>query len=405
MAECLTASPSAILTKVYGERDRPIPSINGFRMDEERVHRTFDVPIYNKSYFGSIHRESCTIIETTITMETTYFDASIPQNDDMHQSILIESVSPLPTLGRRRRRKRKRNQISDDSDDCEKENDANLRLILQSENLRVPTISLEESQDDLTIPKTPPASTDALYVDEEGVGWAFDVPIYNKAYFECADFPTDHRFPTTKFAERCIDFACRTDLVVLKDMPSRGGRTRHRIIREPDEVQAAFLKGCTDGRYRQLFVECFTTNGKDIMFDGKTLLKYLTESQIKKREKEGVKPNKRFVIYEKKYGVKESMKCRLYLLLSIYYKHIVWGSVNIGTESPPWYKPSDDDVMGAITVGINQVTAVDLTSYESDDDDGDVAMSRHNRKRVQHYGEVRVKTEPMWTDEHEYASE
>ena len=112
--ECLTASPSAILTKVYGERDRPIPSINGFRMDEERVHRTFDVPIYNKSYFGSIHRESCTIIETTITMETTYFDASIPQNDDMHQSILIESVSPLPTLGRRRRRKRKRNQISDD---------------------------------------------------------------------------------------------------------------------------------------------------------------------------------------------------------------------------------------------------------------------------------------------------
>merc|ERR1719242_641657 len=233
----------------------------------------------------------------------------------------------------------------------------------------------ETSCDDPVLPTPIPSkfsSKDTMTV--------YGVPIYNKDYFQCTQFGTGDQFDICHFAALCIEFACKTDLVVNKSMNMRrrrDGRTSQRTVRYADEVEAAFLKGCPDSQYRQLFVGCFTMDKSSMMLNGKQLRKYQTDLQKEKRKKAGTKATKPFVIYARRWGIKEETKYRLYLLLKLYYRHTTWGVIDIEERPPPWYK-SDDDIISQITEGIKSVV-VDLTEMESDDDEDVEMESRHNR--------------------------
>lgn len=165
------------------------------------------------------------------------------------------------------------------------------------------------------------------------IAYAHNVPIYNKNYYECADFSTnDTYFNNNEFEVLLIRFACKSDLIIDKSDSLRvqfnKNQHRRRKICYKNEAEAAFISGVPDKNYITIFETCFTNNDNEKM---NINLKQDTNND-----------NKKYIIWKNNYGVKKDMKYTLYLLLRLYKKYITFGCINIDEVSPPWYNKSND---------------------------------------------------------------
>merc|ERR1712157_386709 len=112
-----------------------------------------------------------------------------------------------------------------------------------------------------------------------GVGTAYDVPIYYKEYFECADFKTHDEFPMDDFCQKVIGFVCKSDLKIMRDLRQVKGRPlRRREVIKEDEAPCQFIKAVPDSNYLSLFGECFTRIKKEKLKIN--LRKYASKEQL-----------------------------------------------------------------------------------------------------------------------------
>ena len=167
-----------------------------------------------------------------------------------------------------------------------------------------------------------------------GVGTAYGVPIYTSEYFDCAELKRDGPFPMTTFAELCIELATRKDSEIRKDQnlrPSRDGRQRRRAVVKDNEAPCLFVSGCPDPHYLLLFEQCFVSLRSTSCLK-MNLDEYLPLAKRKERKKQC----KRFVLFKRGFGVHRDFRHRLFILMSILRKWMVWGVLNVSKVSPPW---------------------------------------------------------------------
>ena len=263
----------------------------------------------------------------------------------------------------------------------------------------------EEEEDEKDVTQAMDVDIPSAITIEDGVGWAYNVPIYNQKYYDMADFKIDDEFDTADFAKLVIAYACKSDLEIQKAGAMRqvNGRNRERIIYKKDEAEAQFVKGVPDDDYVEIFQSCFTRNKTEKM--DIDLRKYQTAKQATKRGF-GRKSRRQYITWQKNYHIKDDMKYTLYLLLRLYQKHILIGCINLNKYSPPWFKNIDASIASLLN-GIDKI-ALDLTGLDDDEDIDDEMIEKWKKEHKNNgidYSKVKVKREKMDIDEREYDSE
>eukprot|EP01084_Bolivina_argentea_P215125 365203_1 len=246
-------------------------------------------------------------------------------------------------------------------------------------------------KEEIIIPKSFSECKKFKYLNiKNGVGWAYNVPIYNEYYWDCANFEIDSKFDMINFAKLCIESATRKNIEIEKEL--RGGRKR--IIVKEDEADCAFINSVPDEKYKQLFEECFTWKESEMnMRLDIDLRDYCDKEKLLKRK------NREFIVFERYYFIRKDMKYRLNLLLNILKKHNTYGVVKIPVILPAWYQ---NEEFGEAEQLALQFKCIDLTNVESDSDenqDYDVYM-KYN-KNANGNQEIRIKKEFMSEDEYE----
>ncbi len=199
------------------------------------------------------------------------------------------------------------------------------------------------------------------------IGWAYDVPIYNDEYYDCAQFANNNKFDFDNFGLLCLRFAVRSDLKITRDLRqitnSSGSGQRTRRTREFikwGEGETGFYNSVPDAKYRELFGECFIWGN-----DQKHLILNIDLRSYCSQQKLRVRGNEPFITFERGYYIRKDMINRLMLLMKLAVKHITIGAVKQPVWKAPWYKDVAciiDDVNGVIKPRKCSIT--DLTNSE-----------------------------------------
>eukprot|EP01084_Bolivina_argentea_P071263 129589_1 len=160
---------------------------------------------------------------------------------------------------------------------------------------------------------------------------AYGVPIYNKRYYDCAEFNIGEQFDMSEFAMLCLHFAVMRDLKITRVLRRlRGSTSRRRECVQWDASETGFHNSVDNNHYRQLFHECFGYASKKDGFEI-DLRDYCGEKNCQKRE------NRPFVLYDHGFYIKKDMVYRLCLLMRLVRKHIAIGLI----QDPRWIAPWD----------------------------------------------------------------
>ena len=138
----------------------------------------------------------------------------------------------------------------------------------------------------------------------------YKVPIYNRHYYDCAEFATGNQFPIKDFAQKCITIACKSDLVQTKILRQTKNTSylqipRTRKITTVNAAPPPFIKNVPNEHYRTLFTECFTKQQNQKL--NVDLKNYATK-----------KIQKKLIIFSEGYGIDKAKINTLYLQLMVF---------------------------------------------------------------------------------------